>query len=377
MSCKHIKDRLADYINSTLNQEEQARVESHLEHCESCREELEFLKSYYRGVESLAEVAAPINLLDNIHAELEKPQGFRESFNLLLQKIDRIKLPLEIAGIAAAAALFLFVISPFREMEIGGKKSTYVAMERMEESLPEETAAPPVELEKQAETVSEQRDENLLLSENVEETVESDERELADEQEEIVVAKLDEPLERSELRELNMVDDSKGDLENDLLSDEEFSNAIKLEEKTDLAEGDGSYEVALVLRTFSNEEALYQAEQEYTVQKSKRSIANKDFASATAETSGLEEESASDTLLEEEGLDMQISSIVATFAEATIEFSYQADGVTPREAIIKVKTADYSALLEQLANLGLVEGPQVDPVTVSTTHMRVMLRFEE
>lgn len=383
MSCKHIADRLADYINSTLNKEEQGRVEGHLEHCESCREELEFLKSYYRGVESLTEVEAPINLLDNIHEELEKPQGFRERYHLLLHKIDRIKLPLEIAGIAAAAALFLFVISPFREMEIGGKKSSYVAMEKAEESLPEveesfeelaldnEVAAPPEETEKQAEV------QPLLLSENVDNSLESDERELPTQQEAIELALNSEPLQERKVQELNRMDDSRGEMENAQFSDEELSNAIMLEDEAELAEGDGidgSYEVALVLSTFSKEEVSYEAADDYNIQKSKkRSFANKDFAGGTAETSGIEEKA--DAAPQPQGVEEQLRSILAPFSEATIEFNYQADGVTPQQAIIKVKTADYTNLLEQLATLGLIEGPQVDPVTVSTTHMRVVLTF--
>jgi len=83
MKDEHCKDRLSEYLDGELSVEERARVDSHLEGCAGCAEELEGLRLIAKALGGLPRAELPAGFLDRLgrrrreeEAEAYKPRAW-------------------------------------------------------------------------------------------------------------------------------------------------------------------------------------------------------------------------------------------------------------------------------------------------------------
>lgn len=107
MKCAKVVKLLVDYLEGSLDEPTRKIVDQHLSVCENCAAELASLRSYFNELGSLEEVTAPDNLLEKVHARLERRIDLRSLIRWLFIPFH-IKIPLELA---ATAIVILLVIS--------------------------------------------------------------------------------------------------------------------------------------------------------------------------------------------------------------------------------------------------------------------------
>ena len=110
MNCEEIKNRLSEYLDGELDERESKLVGDHLENCPGCAEELAGLKEYFKSIDSLEKAEPPPDFLRQVHARLEGQSVFKTTIKKLVFPI-RFKIPLEVAGLAAAAMLILYIMN--------------------------------------------------------------------------------------------------------------------------------------------------------------------------------------------------------------------------------------------------------------------------
>lgn len=108
MKCSDVRKILADYLDGVLSQQDRALVEAHLASCKSCSEEFAFLKTYVNEAGSLEKVKAPSDFLEKVHQRLERRFSFEKLMRTLFVPV-KIKIPLELAGVAATVLIAFFV----------------------------------------------------------------------------------------------------------------------------------------------------------------------------------------------------------------------------------------------------------------------------
>jgi Putative zinc-finger len=110
MNCEEIKDLLSEYLDGELDQRERKLVEEHLENCPGCAEELDGLKDCLKNLGSLKNVEPPPDFLSQVHTRLEYQSAFKTAIKKIIFPI-RFKIPLEVAGLAAAAVLIVYLLN--------------------------------------------------------------------------------------------------------------------------------------------------------------------------------------------------------------------------------------------------------------------------
>jgi len=110
MNCEEIKNLLSEYLDRELNQGACELVEEHLDNCPVCREELQVLKECLKSLGSLKKVEPPSDFLSQVHARLEGQASFKAAFKKIIFPLH-IKIPLEAAGLAAAAVLLFYILN--------------------------------------------------------------------------------------------------------------------------------------------------------------------------------------------------------------------------------------------------------------------------
>jgi hypothetical protein len=111
---RHIQDRLDDYLDGTLPEEERLEISRHLDICPRCREEVQKMRSLLDEAKGLPESIAPRrDLWPTIEAQLPARRApvVREPW------ISRFLQPKWGVGaaLAAAAVLLIILLSPTRE----------------------------------------------------------------------------------------------------------------------------------------------------------------------------------------------------------------------------------------------------------------------
>ncbi|MCK4931493.1 MAG: zf-HC2 domain-containing protein [Candidatus Aminicenantes bacterium] len=109
MNDRHMRDKLSGYIDGMLSQEETSAIKEHLESCPACMEEYEEMVKIIGHMNQMESLETPEFFVEKVHERLEK--------QFLLQRIIKriffpikIKLPLELAGVAAAALLVIYIV---------------------------------------------------------------------------------------------------------------------------------------------------------------------------------------------------------------------------------------------------------------------------
>ncbi len=113
MDCHDIKERLSEYIDGMLSDEEASMVKDHLAYCTDCKDTYESMLRIIEHMSQMERIEEPEAFLENVRARLERRFSFKGLIRRLFVPI-RVKIPLELAGVVAAA-LLIFHFSGFRE----------------------------------------------------------------------------------------------------------------------------------------------------------------------------------------------------------------------------------------------------------------------
>lgn len=73
--CEEIKERLCEFLDGELPQADRAVVESHLQSCSACREELSALREAASAVRTMDRHPAPASILAGVRAGLRQPRA--------------------------------------------------------------------------------------------------------------------------------------------------------------------------------------------------------------------------------------------------------------------------------------------------------------
>ena len=118
MKDRHVREKLSEYIDGILSEEEASSVKAHLDRCPECMEEYEDMVKIIGHMSQVETLETPESLLAKVHERIEKPSFLRRLINGLFVPL-KIKLPLELAGVAAAALLVIYIVG------IRGKQHVY------------------------------------------------------------------------------------------------------------------------------------------------------------------------------------------------------------------------------------------------------------
>jgi hypothetical protein len=110
MECAKSKELLSDFMDDILDGQTRALVEEHLLKCKDCREDLASLKALVQEIGSLESLNAPKDFLEKVHERIEQRSKFGQIMRKLFVPV-RIKVPLELATVAATAILVLAVLN--------------------------------------------------------------------------------------------------------------------------------------------------------------------------------------------------------------------------------------------------------------------------
>jgi hypothetical protein len=118
MNKHHVKDKLSEYIDGMLSQEATSTVKEHLNRCPDCMEEYEEMVKIIEHMNQMESIETPEFFVEKVHDRIEKPSSVKRLVKGLFYPL-RIKVPLELAGVAAAALLVIYIVG------IRGKQHVY------------------------------------------------------------------------------------------------------------------------------------------------------------------------------------------------------------------------------------------------------------
>ena len=110
MECALIQERLSEYIDGTLDEDDRKALENHMSTCTTCKEDLASLTEMVEELHAMDPVEAPADFLEKIHERMAP----RFSLNRIIRKLFvpfRIKIPLELAAAATITVLVVFVFN--------------------------------------------------------------------------------------------------------------------------------------------------------------------------------------------------------------------------------------------------------------------------
>jgi hypothetical protein len=141
MDCRQAKELVSAYIDGMLDTPVRESLERHLAQCAGCREEYEKTREMAKQVGALNTLETPPDFFDALHERIRM-----EKTESKLKKLERslffplqVKIPLEIAGLAAVIVL-IFSFYQVTEPERYLPSAARVSAEKM--ASPEQTAAP-------------------------------------------------------------------------------------------------------------------------------------------------------------------------------------------------------------------------------------------
>ena len=107
-NCKIIRKMLSGYVDGALTVAEAEAVREHLEECGECREVHDSMSSIIACMNGMEKVPPPADFLGKVNARLERGSGAAERLRRIF--VPRgFRLPLELAGLAAAVVLIVYV----------------------------------------------------------------------------------------------------------------------------------------------------------------------------------------------------------------------------------------------------------------------------
>ncbi len=111
MKCRTVQKRLSEYVDGRAAAGIARSIEEHCASCDDCAKELAFLRSYRKSMSALQRKSAPADFLEKLNRRLDVPEPRRGIVRTLFHPAG-VKLPLEAAGLLAAAALIFVILVP-------------------------------------------------------------------------------------------------------------------------------------------------------------------------------------------------------------------------------------------------------------------------
>lgn len=100
MTCEQLQQKIVDYLDGVLAEDELTVAETHLSDCEQCRQEVQELKQALAWIKQAEGVTPPPNLRRNVLKQLEREVNKRPR-----------RFPSWLAHTAAAAAVFIVLVA--------------------------------------------------------------------------------------------------------------------------------------------------------------------------------------------------------------------------------------------------------------------------
>lgn len=112
MNDKEIGELLHDFVRGRLSRKQAHEVEARLSASDSLRKELEQVRAYYGALDNMEPVRPSDDFLDKVHeriAAVPERAGFMQKLFFPLH----LKVPLELAGVAATFVVLVFLYAPY------------------------------------------------------------------------------------------------------------------------------------------------------------------------------------------------------------------------------------------------------------------------
>jgi hypothetical protein len=113
-----VRDKFSEYIDGMLSQEEASAVKEHLDHCPACMDEYEETVKIIGHMNQMESLDPPDSFVEKVHERIEGPSSLQKLIKGLFFPL-KIKIPLELAGVAAAALLVIYIVG------VRGKQHVY------------------------------------------------------------------------------------------------------------------------------------------------------------------------------------------------------------------------------------------------------------
>jgi hypothetical protein len=107
-NCKIIRKMLSGYIDGALTAAEAEAVREHLGECGECREVHDSMNAIIACMNGMERVPPPADFLEKVNARLERGSTAAERLRRIFVPLG-FRLPLELAGLAAAVVLIVYV----------------------------------------------------------------------------------------------------------------------------------------------------------------------------------------------------------------------------------------------------------------------------
>jgi hypothetical protein len=107
VDCSEVSLLLSEYVDDDLDSAIKEIVDAHMASCTSCAAELRSLQGYLSAMAGMEKVGAPPDFLAAVHERLEQPSTLERLAKWFFYPL-KIKLPMELAGIALATLLLIF-----------------------------------------------------------------------------------------------------------------------------------------------------------------------------------------------------------------------------------------------------------------------------
>ncbi len=117
MNDNEIRELLPDYVCDLLNKEESAKIDKLIQNSDSLRKECEELRSYFNSIKTLKPVKAPNNFLNNVQNRIVVTSPLTKVVHKLFHPLQ-IKIPIELAGLAATVVVVALIFNPFDQKNI-------------------------------------------------------------------------------------------------------------------------------------------------------------------------------------------------------------------------------------------------------------------
>jgi hypothetical protein len=113
-----VREKLSGYIDGVLSQGEASAIKEHLESCPACMEEYEEMVKIIGHMNQMESLETPEFFVEKVHERLEKPSSLQRFIKGLFFPL-KVKIPLELAGVTAAALLVIYIVG------VRGKQHVY------------------------------------------------------------------------------------------------------------------------------------------------------------------------------------------------------------------------------------------------------------
>ncbi|MEE9500848.1 MAG: DUF2275 domain-containing protein [Candidatus Aminicenantaceae bacterium] len=129
MNDRHMRDKLSGYIDGMLSQGEASEVKEHLDRCPACMEEYKEMVKIIGHMNQMESLETPEFFVEKVHERLEKLSSLQRFIKGLFFPL-KVKIPLELAGVTAAALLVIYIVG------VRGKQHVYELAYAQRSQLP-------------------------------------------------------------------------------------------------------------------------------------------------------------------------------------------------------------------------------------------------